>query len=423
MNPKKDIYEHDAQYERAKEHLKKAEISQRNKDLILKFDEACSLERLSKSRKIKIMSYLVILARDYVKADFDKATKDELKQAVLKIDSRDDFSVWTRHSYKTILKKFYRWLVFGDDYKSKVEQPEIIGWLRVSVSEKEKPRVKASDILTEREIDKLIEVAENPRDKAFISMLYELGARIGEIGNLSIKDISRDSHSFIIDLNGKTGHRTPRIVVSDSYLTTWLNNHPFKENPDAPLWVMLGNRNKNERMRYGAFRALVLRLKDKAKIKKRIYPHLFRHTRVTHLLINKQINETQAKVYFGWVPSSNMLSEYSHLVSQDVNEAILEMHGIKVSGDEKEKPKVKQCPRCKAINPNEHLFCKNCSSVLEVKTAVALDEQRGDFDSFMIQLISKLKEEEGTKEELIKAMFGEVGKNLMQSWLKNKKNK
>ena len=92
---------------------------------------------------------------------------------------------------------------------------------------------------------------------------------------------------------------------------------------------MLGNRNKNERMRYAAFRALVLRLKERAKIKKRIYPHLFRHTRVTHLLRNKQINESQAKVYFGLVPSSKMLSEYSHLVSQDVNDIMLEIHGIK----------------------------------------------------------------------------------------------
>jgi integrase len=417
MSAKQDIYEHELQYARAKEHLKNADISPRNKELILKFDEACSLEKLSKSRKIKIMSYLVILARDYIKADFDKATKDELKQAVLKIDSREDYSVWTRHSYKTILKKFYKWFVFGDSYLSRLEQPEIIGWMRVSVSEKEKPRVQASDILTEAEIDKLIEVAEHPRDKAFISMLYELGARIGEIGGLAIRDISRDEYSFIIDLSGKTGHRTPRIVVSDSYLSTWLNAHPLKNNPNAPLWIMLGDRNKNERMRYGAFRALVLRLKDKAKIKKRIYPHLFRHTRVTHLLINKQINESQAKVYFGWVPSSNMLSEYSHLVSRDVNEMMLEMHGIKRPDGEKQEPKVRQCPRCKDINPKDHLFCKKCGSVLDVKTAMALDTKRQGYDSMIVEMLNK---NSGFQEAFVRAMLQEgKGKELMELYSKS----
>ncbi|MBN1794252.1 MAG: tyrosine-type recombinase/integrase [Candidatus Omnitrophica bacterium] len=412
MNPKKDIYGHDLQYTRAKEHLQKAEISQANKDLIFKFDEACSLERLSISRKTKIISYLIILARDYIKIDFDKATKDQLKQAVLKIDGREDYSVWTRHSYKTILKKFYRWHVFGDGYLERQEQPEIISWMRVSVSEKEKPRVNASDILTEREIDKLIEVAENPRDKAFVGMLYELGARIGEIGKISIGDISRDNYSFIIDLSGKTGHRTPRIVVSDSYLTTWLNSHPLKNDPSAPLWVMLGNRNKNQRMKYAAFRALVLRLKEKAKIKKRIYPHLFRHTRVTHLLINKQINESQAKVYFGWVPSSNMLSEYSHLVSRDVNDVMLEIHGFKKEETEKQEPKIKQCPRCNDINPKDHLFCKKCGSVLDVKTAIALDEKKGGFESILADLLRK---DLSLQEALIGSALKEgLGKKLME---------
>ena len=412
MMPQKDLYEHRARYERVKENLKKENITDRNKKLILEFDEVCTLEKLSESRRIKILSHLVILARDYLKNDFDKATKEELKAVVLKIDGREDRSVWTRHNYKSILRKFYRWLVFGDSYRNRVEQPEVIAWMKVSVSEKEKPRVKASEILTEREIEKLIETAEHPRDRAFVSMLYELGARIGEIGMLRIKDISRDKYSFIIDLSGKTGHRTPRIVVSDPYLSSWLNMHPLKDNPNAPLWVMLGNRNKNERMRYAAFRALVLRLKERAKIKKRIYPHLFRHTRVTHLLINKQINESQAKVYFGWTPSSNMLSDYSHLVSQDVNNVMLELHGIKTAEEsEKQEPKVKQCPRCQDLNPKDHLFCKRCGGVREVKTAMELDEKRGGFDG----LLSELTEDEGFQKALVGALVKKgLGRKMME---------
>jgi integrase len=302
-------------------------------------------------------------------------------------------------------------LTFGDSYTKRVEEPEIISWLRVSVSGKEKPRVKAGDILTESEIERLIEVADHPRDKAFISMLYELGARIGEVGNLSIRDISRDEHSFILDISGKTGHRTPRIVTSDPYLSAWLNVHPLRNNPNAPLWVMLGERNKNEKMRYGAFRALVLRLRERAKIKKRIYPHLFRHTRVTHLLINKQINESQAKVYFGWTPSSTMLSEYSHLVSKDVNDAMLELNGIKPSEPEKQEPKVKQCPRCQDLNPKDHLFCKKCGGVLDVKTALDLDEKRSGFDDILVELTK----EEDFQKAIVKALVKKgLGKKMME---------
>jgi integrase len=330
-----------------------------------------------------LIGSLVILARDYFEKDFDKVTKEDLKDAVLKIDSRDDCSVWTKHGYKSILKKFYKWLVFGDDYKDKTEYPPIISWLRVNIKKKDQPRVQASDILTEKEIDELIEAAEHPRDKAFISMLYELGARIGEIGTLRIKDVSKDEHSFIIDLRGKTGYRPVRIVESDPLLTAWLNMHPLKDNPNAPLWILIGDRNKNKRMEYRAVRALVLRLAKKARLKKRVYPHLFRHSRVTHLLKNRQINESQAKVYFGWTPDSKMLSEYSHLTSQDVNDAMLEIHGIRMEEKPAREERVKQCPRCKAINRKNYSFCGVCGNILDPKTAMEFDRRRKGGDELL----------------------------------------
>jgi len=412
MKPEKDIHDYNSQYERIIVHLDKESISKKNKSFIMAFDRACALEGLGKARRIKIIGTLANFAKDYLQKDFDIIGKEDLKDAIIKIDNREDYSPWTKQGYKAIIKKFYKWHVFGDGYKDKLEYPEIVSWLRVNLSTKDKPRVKASEILTEREIDKLIAAAEHPRDKAFIAMLYELGARIGEIGGLSIGDLSTDEHSFIIDLTGKTGHRTPRIITSDPYLRTWLNVHPLKNEPNAPVWVMQGARNKNKRMNYAALRALVLRLKEKANIKKRVYPHLFRHTRVTHLLINKQINETQAKVYFGWVPSTHMLSEYSHLVSQDVNDVMLEIHGIKREESEKHEPKIKQCPRCNDINPKDHLFCKKCGSVLDVKTAIALDDKKKGYEGLFAEM---MRNDPSLKEAVVTAILKQgVGKELME---------
>ncbi|GAF89381.1 unnamed protein product, partial [marine sediment metagenome] len=249
MNPKLDIHDYEKRYKSSLCTLEKSEISNKNKELIQNFDRACALENLSISRRIRIIGTLNTISK-FLDVDFDKASKDDLKNVVLKIDTKKEWSIATKHTYKAIIKKFYKWLAYGDEYKDFQDYPEIISWMKVSIKSKDQPRINASDILTELEIEKLINVAEHPRDKAFISMLYELGARIGEIGSLRIKDVSRDKYSFIIDLSGKTGHRTPRIVISDPHLSSWLNIHPFKNNPNAPLWIMLGNRNKNERMRY-----------------------------------------------------------------------------------------------------------------------------------------------------------------------------
>ena len=309
MVPRLDIHEYEKRYKNALANVKAADISERNKEIILRFERVCTLENLSISRRIRILGTLVMLS-GRLKKEFDKATKDDLKELVLKIETNEEWEISTKHTNKAILKKFYKWLGFGDEYQSMHGYPEIISWLKVSIKAKDEHKVKAADILNEKEIDRLIEAAEHPRDKAFVSMLYELGARIGELGTLRIGDISKDKYSFVLDLSGKTRHRTPRLVMADPYLSGWLNVHPLKDSPSAPLWVMVGDRNKNKPMKYGAFRALVQRLREKARIKKRLYHHLFRHTRVTHLLSNKQINEAQAKVYFGWLPSSTMLSEY-----------------------------------------------------------------------------------------------------------------
>jgi len=371
-----DIHSYDSRYEQTKKQLSDSSISEKNKLLIIQFEKICTLEGLTKARRIKLINTLLNFTRQYLPKDFDKATKKDIQDAILKIENRKDYSPWTKQSYRAIVKKFYKWLEFGDDYRNRKEYPEIVSWISTTLKGKDKPKVKASDILTEEEIEKLIDVAEHPRDKAFISMIYELGARISEIGNLRIKDVTKDEYSYLVDLKGKTGTRTSRIILSSPYIVGWLNTHPLKENPDAPLWVMIGKRKKAEQMAYGALRALINRLAEKAGIKKRIYPHLFRHTRVTHLLLNKKINEAQAKIYFGWVPSSKMLGDYSHLVSMEVNDVMLEVYGIKTSKEKETKLHPIQCPLCKTINPKGAKYCQKCGNILDIKTAFELQEKR-----------------------------------------------
>lgn len=411
MTSKIDIQDYDGRYKNAIKNLSTANISERNRTLIEDFERTCFVEEaLGKPRRTKLVNSLIVLARDYTRNDFDKVKIDELKEVVKKLEEKENYSAWTKQNYRAILKKFYKWLVYGDGYKNKQGYPKIVSWINASIRKKDKPRVNASDILTENEVDSLIKAAEHLRDKAFIVMLYELGARIGEIGNLRIKDVTRDKYSYIVDISGKTGHRTPRIVMSDPYLTTWLNEHPLRDDLNAPLWVMVGSR-KNEAMNYGSLRAMLLRMREKADLKKRIHPHLFRHTRVTHLLINRQINESQAKIYFGWVPSSNMLSEYSHLLSNDVNDAILEIHGIKKVKEGGSELSPKQCARCKKINMKNARFCQYCSSVLDVKTAIELDAKKETAED-IITAIAK----DPRKAKILATLISELGqaKKLME---------
>ena len=97
-------------------------------------------------------------------------------------------------------------------------------------------------MLIESDVLKLIEYAKHQRDKAMIALLWDIGARIGEIGTLNIRHLSFDEYGAIVNVRGKAGYRRIRAVWSVQYLKAWLQVHPEGYNPDAPLWITFNNK-------------------------------------------------------------------------------------------------------------------------------------------------------------------------------------
>ena len=362
---KRYIHNYDVQYNAQINRINKSEALSVNKKLVLDFERNCFIkENSALPTRVKYLDVLTTIATKYIEKEFNKFSKKEIEDLIYKIEKREDITISTKAKYKTIIKKFGKYLELDVD------------WIKTGIKAKDRPLITASEILSEEEIEKLIKNAEHPRDKAFISVLYESGARIGEIGLLPIKSVSRDEYSFLIDLEGKTGIRTVRLIFSEPYLATWLNQHPFNDDPESPVWVMKDTVTKkilNKPLNYRALYKVIERLVKKVGIKKRVHPHLLRHSRVTHLLKNKQINESQAKVLFGWTPASNMLANYSHLVSADVNETLLEINGIKKKEQLENRFRSKSCMSCKKINSKEALFCQYCSKPLDYETIEKID--------------------------------------------------
>ncbi len=58
------------------------------------------------------------------------------------------------------------------------------------------PKSINSFIQLDRNVARLVEAAENPRDKALLMTLYESGGRIGEVGSLKIRDVEfKENHA------------------------------------------------------------------------------------------------------------------------------------------------------------------------------------------------------------------------------------
>ena len=347
-------------------------LSERNRGLILEFERKLMSEGLSAVRVEKYVETLKKIA-EMLGKDFDAATKDDIEDLVLKIE-RSAYSPWTKHDYKVVLKRFYKWLKGGGE-----EYPEEVKWIKTTL--KAKDGLLPEDLLTEEEVMKLVEACSNPRDKAFILTLYESGARIGEVGSMRIRDVSFEESYARLMLKGKTGSRRVIVVVATPYLQSWIQNHPLKNDPDAPLWVNLGTVNRFKAMSYPALIKILKVAAERAGLSKKVHPHKLRHSRATFLA--SKLTEAQMNQVFGWKQGSEMPSIYVHLSGRDLDDAILGVYGLKKVEEKEPKLKPKICPRCNASNAFDARFCMRCGLALDIKAAQELEEARSKTDKVM----------------------------------------
>jgi ribosomal protein L40E len=223
--------------------------------------------------------------------------------------------------------------------------------------------------LSEHEVFKLIEGAISIRNKALLSVLYEAGCRVGELINLTLKSVTFDHYGAVIVVNGKTGMRRIRLINSVPLLAQYMQQHWFKDNPDAPLFHRLDKHNDSKLTAEG-MNKIIKECALKAGINKRIYPYVMRHSRATHLA--KHLTEQELKIYFGWVGDSKMASIYVHLSGKDIEDKILEMHGLKTKSREETVLRPKVCVRCDVKNDATALYCSRCGMVLSEKEAFGL---------------------------------------------------
>ncbi len=376
-----DIYRHKTQLEKIDIFLEKSNITERNKEIIKEFKTYSLVNGLSKSRVLKYMSNLKKMA-EWFDMDFDKAKKKDVERVVGMIRSKE-YSEWTKRTYCIIIKRFYKWLYGNDE-----EYPKEVSWIKNKLNRSKIKLPGEGDLITEDEIKLVLEKTAHPRNKALISVLFESGCRIGELASLRLKHVVVDKNGVLLTVLGKTGSRKIRIIGSTACLMNWLSVHPLKDDKDAPLWVSISMRKPRE-LCHQALSKMIKKSFAKAGLKKRVYAHLFRHSRAT--LLANHLTEFQMNQYFGWIQGSGMPSTYVHLSGRDMDNALLKFNGIEVEATEMEnKLKPRICPRCEAINDYDSSYCKKCTAILDEKLRVEVDEKdklRKNMDQVMNMLL------------------------------------
>lgn len=395
INPEKvkdyDEIQKDIRLKRINSLLNFKGYDKKQKELVKKFYGFLQRKglRLESQRAYLQNLKLLMLA---LNKDFDKVMSADVDAYLIKIDR--NFKPKTQTERRKFLKLFFEWF----------EKPKLVEGIKIK---KDNGTKLPDEILNPDEIKKITQVADNFRDKALIILLYETASRKGEFLQLKIKhvDISNEKFGMITIPMGKTTSRKIPIIYSLPNLTHWLNTHPQRDNPDAPLFINQGAWLGRAIGEDGIKRLLKITGK-RAGIKKKIYPHLFRHSRLTELA--KEITEQELKIFAGWTMGSNMTKTYVHLSGSDVSNKLLANAGLIDSETIKTKQKILEqiiCPRCNKVSSFDEKYC-SCGFVLDLKIAQKeIEENKTMRQEFNEKL-------ETIKTDIIKSIATDLRKEL-----------
>lgn len=344
------------------------EINIENKALVIEFARNCFSEGLSTTRVAK---YYVLMKRICIELGKEKmlqeVTKEDVQDLMIRIQERYT-SDWTINDHRIALKKFFKWLRKGEQY------PPEVSWLKTGI--KIHRHKLPEELLTEEEIKLMLEHCSCERDRALLSLLYETGARVSEIGGLKLKHVVFENSFCKVLLFGKTGARRIPVFTSKPYITKWLDVHPDKKNSDSPLFTkrVKGNYIKTH-VTYSTIRALLIRIAKASGITKPVNPHNFRHSRATKLA--SDFTESQLKQYMGWTQDSGMASVYVHLNGKHLEEAVKKLYGLKTEEKDSSESVLKpvECMVCKISNESIANFCQRCGNPLTEKQGISVQQR------------------------------------------------
>jgi predicted Zn-ribbon and HTH transcriptional regulator len=253
----------------------------------------------------------------------------------------------------------------------------------------------------------------NERDSALIMCHLDLCCRPEEILTLTVGDFVRDSWGIRVEIRrSKTFRRYPHLSFSLPYVSRWLNVHPLKDDPSAPMWIDLNAFRKGivKPIDYYTYYRILNRLLKRAGIEKRkkFSPYKFRHTGITLWAV--LLTEQQLSKRSGHVLGSRHLRRYAKLVDSDADKKILKELGL--IRDEEAEPDVKKlspvrCQICGEFNEPFRMRCWKCKAMLdptklveefgeeEIIEAILDNELEKTLENKIREIILQILKEEG----------------------------
>ena len=229
-------------------------------------------------------------------------------------------TVW---SYVKAVRGFIDWMRSeGEEVQAKVRLP--------------RQEHKVIEVLERDEIDRLEAAADSERDKLIVRVLADTGMRVGELVKLRDSDLGvQDRRRHYLKVRRK-GSRE-RLVPIDAALAGRLNRYITRTRPgDTDTDRLFVSRRRTAGGAYqpiteSGIQQMVRDLAERAGIKKRVHPHLFRHSAATYML-QRGMNPLSVAHVLGHTNLAMIERVYAHLTFRDDHQALIQ--ALRGDGDD-----------------------------------------------------------------------------------------
>jgi len=356
IKDRKDIYHFDRHLRSAYAVLDRSSIDPKDKELIRSFATHLEAQNVGKGRLTKYIFTLKVVA-EHLDCRFEDANRKDIERLMVWLNGLG-YSPHTVTDYTFFVKRFYKFVRNGNVDRD-TPYPEEVRWLRknIKLNEMTKPQ-----FLSAEEVKAMIQVSKSARDRAMLAVGFEAGLRASELLKMDIADFAFDDRGVRARVSGKTGERIIRLVSSSPMLAHYLETHPLKDHPEAPLWLTEARNRQNERMSWVSWNKILKNLAVKAGIKKRVHNHLLRHGSATSNA--RFLTDAEMRVMYGWTMDSKMPSVYIHLNGGDLDDKLIGIHTGQPVAPVKPEFSLVNCVKCNEKNTPGVRYCGRCGTPL-----------------------------------------------------------
>lgn len=280
------------------------------------------------------------------------------------------------------------------------------------------------DLLYREDIDAMFqEFGMDVRYKAFVAWGLATGQRLDAIRTVKLKDVQVDGKSGEIRLNTKDGAlkgasgEVP-LLWARQYVERWIDIHPYKDVDDAALFcadprINRGSREREmwEPLQPDPINRRLKRVAERAGIDKDVYPHLLRHTAITRMVLNPDLNEQQVKDLVGWSASSEQFDTYVTLADDFRNASIRDSLGYETNDKDLPilgRPTFDKCPACDHPMDDDGSPCGACGFAFNQGQRIQQEKHEEQAENAFDKVLDEASNDPEKAVELIESLKDEL---------------